>query len=166
MAPLSLYDITIPPFIKQLQMLSNILEKGQAKFAGSEATILESRLVADMQPLTYQIQRVSDTAKGVAVRLGKAEPEAWADNEKTFPELQERVKKTIAFLEKLDSKSMDGMEEKEIVLKTGGGERKMSGTSYALGFAIPNFYFHSVTTYALLRKEGVDVGKKDYLGAY
>jgi hypothetical protein len=166
MAQLSLYDITIPPFIRQLKMLSTILEKGQAKFAGNESTLIESRLIADMGPLTYQIQRVSDTAKGVAVRLGKMEPEAWADDEKTFPELQERLRKTIAFLEKVDPRSMDGMEEKEIVMRLGGVERRWTGSGYALKFAIPNFYFHSVTTYALLRKEGVDVGKEDYLGGY
>ncbi|KAH6706629.1 hypothetical protein BKA61DRAFT_679819 [Leptodontidium sp. MPI-SDFR-AT-0119] len=130
MSQLSLYDITIPPFLQQLKMLS----------------------------------RVSDTAKGVAVRLGKVEPEAWADDEKTFPELQERIKKMIAFLEKVDPKSMDGLEEKEIVMKTGAGERKMTGKSYTLQFAVPNFFFHSVTSYALLRKEGVDIGKSNFLG--
>lgn len=98
------------------------------------------------------------------MRLGKVEPEAWADDEKTFPELQERIKKTIAFLEKVDPKSMDGLEEKEIVMKTGAGERKMTGKSYTLQFAVPNFFFHSVTSYALLRKEGVDIGKSNFLG--
>lgn len=100
------------------------------------------------------------------MRLGKMEPQAWADDEKTFPELQARLKKTIAFLEKVDPKSMDGMEEKEVVMRLGVAERRMTGSGYALKFAIPNFYFHSVTTYALLRKEGVDVGKKDFLGGY
>lgn len=160
---LSLYAVTIPPFIKNLKMISTLLEKAQTHSTGNEAQILESRLIADMQPLTYQIQRISDTAKGVAVRVAKVTPEAWEDNEKTFPELQERLKKTIAFLEEVDPKSMDGMEEQEVVLKTGAGELKFTGTSYVLNFAVPNFYFHSVTTYALLRKEGVAIGKKDYL---
>jgi uncharacterized protein len=109
---------------------------------------------------------VSDTAKGLAIRVAKATPESWEDNEKTSPELQERIKKTIAFLEKVDPKSMDGMEDQEVVLKTGAVEKKLTASNYVLGFAIPNFYFHTVTTYALLRKEGVQIGKKDYLGAY
>ncbi|TVY76042.1 hypothetical protein LSUE1_G005479, partial [Lachnellula suecica] len=159
---LSIYAITVPPFIKQLKMLSTILEKAEAKSAGNEASILEARLIADMQPLTYQIQRVSDSAKGLAVRVAKVEPQAWEDNEKTFAELQERIKKTIAFLEKVDPKSMDGMEDKEVTMTTGSGELKFTGKSYVLGFAIPNFYFHTVTTYNLLRKEGVEIGSSHH----
>ncbi|TVY30179.1 hypothetical protein LHYA1_G001089 [Lachnellula hyalina] len=164
MAPLSLYSITIPPFLKQLRMLLAILEKGKAHSAGNEAKILESRLIEDMRPLVFQIQRASDSAKGVAVRVGKVEPESWPDNEETFPELEVRLKKTIAFLEKVDPKSMDGMEDQEVVMQTGSGERRFSATDYVLSYAIPNFYFHSVTAYGLLRKEGVPVGKKDFLG--
>ncbi|TVY86240.1 hypothetical protein LAWI1_G008503 [Lachnellula willkommii] len=163
MAPSSLYDITIPPFLKQLRMLLMILEKGQACSAGNEAKILESRLVEDMKPLVFQIQRVSDTAKGVAVRVAKVEAESWPDNEETFADLEARLKKTMAFLEKVDAKSMDGMEDQEVVMKTAAGELKYSAVDYVLSYAIPNFYFHSVTTYALLRKEGVPVGKKDFL---
>lgn len=107
---------------------------------------------------------MSDSAKGLAVRVAKAEPESWPDNEKTFADLEARLKKTIAFLEKVDEKSMDGMEDQEVVLKTASGERRYSGLDYVTSYAIPNFYFHSVTTYALLRKEGVPVGKKDFLG--
>ncbi|TVY42048.1 hypothetical protein LOCC1_G004827 [Lachnellula occidentalis] len=164
MAPPSLYGITIPVFIREIRMLLTILEKGQEHSAGNEAKILESRLIEDMQPLVYQIQRVSDGAKGVAVRIGKVESEAWPDNEKTFSDLEARLKKTIAFLEKVDSKSMEGMEDQEVVMKTGSGERRFSGIEYVLNFAIPNFYFHTVTTYALLRKEGVPIGKRHYLG--
>jgi hypothetical protein len=160
----SLYEVTIPPFIKNLKILSTLLEKGVAHANGNDATLLEARLIADMQPLTYQIQRVSDTSKGLAVRLGKAAPVSWEDNEKTFPELQERLSKTIKFLEALDSKCMDGLEDAEVVMKTRSGEQKFTGLSYVNSFAIPNFYFHFVTAYGILRKEGVQIGKNDYLG--
>jgi len=162
---LSLYDITIPPFIRGLNTLSSILEKARLHASGNEASLLESRLIADMAALPYQIQRISDTAKGCAVRVGKAEPVAMEDNETTFPELQARIAKTIEVLEKLDPKSMDGMEDAEVVMPSRGGDRKFTGKSYVQGFAIPNFYFHLCMAYAILRKEGVPLGKLDYLGA-
>jgi len=160
----SLYDVTIPPFISSLKILSGLLEKGLAHTDGNEASLLESRLIEDMQPLPYQIQRISDTAKGFAVRVGKAEPVAWEDNEKTFPELQARLAKTIAYLEALDPKLFEGKDEAEVILPQRSGELKFTGTSYVTKFAIPNFYFHFVTAYGLLRKEGAPIGKADFLG--
>ena len=159
---LSLYDITIPVFIRNLRTLSTLLEKGRdhASTHSSEAALIEGRLFADMGNLSYQIQRVSDTCKGCAVRVAQATPEVFEDTETTFPELQERIKKTIAFLEKVDPKAMDGREEAEVEV----AGRKLKGTDFVLGFAIPNFYFHMVTAYGILRKEGVPVGKKDYFG--
>lgn len=159
---LSLYDITIPQFIRALKTLSTFLEKGRdhASTHSSEATLIDGRLIADMGNLPYQIQRVSDTAKGVAVRVAKATPEAFEDNENTLPELQARIEKTIAFLEKVDPKAMDGMEDVEVNV----AKRTATARNYVLNFAIPNFYFHVVTAYAILRKEGVPVGKSDYLG--
>lgn len=157
---LSLYDVTIPPFIRNLKTLSSLLTKALAHTASNETPLLESRLIADMQPLPYQIQRVSDTAKGVAVRVAKVTPEAWADDEKTFEELQARIAKTIAFLEKVDPKSMDGMDDEEVSFSG----RTLKARDYVLHAAVPNFYFHFVTAYGLLRKEGVPIGKQDYLG--
>jgi uncharacterized protein len=162
---LSLYEITIPPFIHGLKTLSAILEKGRLHASANEASLLESRLIGDMAALPYQIQRVSDTAKGCAVRVGKAEPVSMEDNETTFPELQSRIAKTIEVLEKVNPESMDGMEDAEVVLKFGGGDKKFTGRYYVLKYAIPNFYFHLCMAYAILRKEGVPVGKLDYLGA-
>ena len=162
---LALYDITIPPFIHGLKSLSAILEKGRLHSSADEASLLESRLIADMGGLIFQIQRISDTAKGTAVRVGKVESVAMEDNETTFAELQARIAKTIEFLETVDPKSMDGMEDGEVIMKRGGGERKFSGKEYVFKYAIPNFYFHLCMAYAILRKEGVPVGKLDYLGA-
>lgn len=161
---IGLYDIAIPPFIRGLKTLAAILEKGRLHASANEASLLESRLVADMAALPYQIQRISDTSKGCAVRVGKTEPVAMADNETTFPELQARIAKTIEVLEKVDPKVMDGMEDGEVILKVQGSERKFTGREYVLKFAIPNYYFHLCMAYAILRKEGVQVGKNDYLG--
>lgn len=158
---LSLYDISVPVFIRNLRILSSLLTKALAHTSNNEAPLLASRLVADMQPLPYQIQRVSDTAKGLCVRVAKSTPEAWADDETTFEQLQERIAKTIAFLEKVDPKSMDGVEEEEVNF----AGRTMSAKDYVLNAAVPNFFFHFVTAYGLLRKEGVPIGKQDYFGA-
>jgi hypothetical protein len=98
--------------------------------------------------------------------VGKAEPVALEDTEKTFPELQARLAKTIEILEAVDQKTFDENEETEVVLKTRSGEQKFTGKSYILYFAIPNFYFHFVTAYDLLRKEGVDIGKRNYMGRF
>lgn len=163
---LSLYDVTVPPFIHQLKALRDYLKKGEAHFAGNEQKLLDSRLIADMQALPYQIQRVSDVAKGVAVRVAKVEPVVMEDNEKTFLELYDRIQKTIDVLEKVDPHSMDGMEDKEIVMNFGPAEKKFTGKQFVLGFAVPNFYFHATTAYALLRKEGVPLGKSDFMGMH
>jgi uncharacterized protein len=161
---LGLYDITIPPFIQGLKTLAAILEKGRLHASADEASLLEARLVADMAALPYQIQRVSDTAKGCAVRAGKIEPVVMEDNETTFPELQARIAKTIEVLEKVDPNVMNDMADGEVVMKLREGDRKFTGKEYVLKFAIPNYYFHMCMTYAILRKEGVPIGKRDYLG--
>lgn len=122
------------------------------------------QLIADMGGLPYQIQRVSDTAKGVAVRAGGVSPVSLPDNETTFAQLQERIQKTLDILESIKEADMNASEEKEIVLPSRAGEIKMTGKEYILKFAIPNFFFHVCMAYAILRKEGVDVGKSDYLG--
>lgn len=158
--PLSLYDVTIPPFIRSLKALSAFLEKGRLHASSDETALLDSRLIADMAALPYQIQRISDTARFCAVRVAKAEPVPMEDNEKTFADLQERIAKTIQVLEKLDPKCMDGMEEEKVTMR----DREFTAKNYVLGFAVPNFYFHLSIAYAILRKEGVPIGKLDYLG--
>jgi hypothetical protein len=162
--PLSLYEVSIPVFIKHLNMLSKILEKGRIHASSNEAGLLESKLISDMGGLIYQIQRVSDTSKGVATRAGGVAPVSLPDNETTFPQLQERIQKTIEVLNSVKEETMNASEEKEISMPTRNGEIKMSGKEYILNFAIPNFFFHVCMTYAILRKEGVDIGKNDYLG--
>lgn len=167
--PLSLYDITIPVFIRGLTNLSVILSKGST-FADTQnlpaAHLLEARLIEDMAALPFQIQRASDTAKGSASRVAGVEPVAMPDDETTFEELQARIQKTIDFLKTVPEDSMDGKEEKEIVLKMKAVEGKFTATRYLLDFALPNFYFHITTAYNILRNNGVPVGKMDFIGGF
>ena len=163
----SLFDVTIPVFIRGLKNLAAILEKGQA-FADEKGmdhqTLLGARLIAEMAPLTAQIQRASDTSKGFAVRVGGVPNVAMEDNEASFSDLQARITATIRFLEGVPREAIEGKEDAPITLKLGGMDRSFTGLGYAMGFAMPNFFFHVTTAYALLRQHGVPIGKMDYLG--
>jgi hypothetical protein len=118
-----------------------------------------------MFPLARQVQVASDAAKGAVARLAGVDVPSYEDNETTFAQLQERCAKTIKFISSIKPEQIDGSEEKEIVLKLGGQSVTFPGQQYLLGFAMPNFYFHMTTAYALLRHCGVEVGKRDFLGA-
>ena len=163
----ALYDLTVPVFIRGLNALSALLDKGAA-FAAEKgidpATLTGAQLIADMKPLTAQVQFACDTAKGTVTRLGELEPVAMPDTEQSFDELQARIAKTIALLEAVPREKIDGREEASVVLKVPGGEIPFTGRSHVLTFSLPNFYFHLTTTYALLRQAGVPVGKLDFLG--
>ncbi|KAH7348816.1 hypothetical protein BKA65DRAFT_501495 [Rhexocercosporidium sp. MPI-PUGE-AT-0058] len=166
---ITLYSLTIPVFLKHLNTLSKLLAKGtkHAEDSSNELTkekLVGAKLIADMGDLVYQIQRLSDTAKGFAVRVAKIENVPLEDNEKTVEDLQARIAKTIEILESVKEADVNAAEDAEVILKTRTAELKFTGQSYTTNYALPNFYFHFVTAYALLRKEGVDVGKNDYLG--
>ncbi|TAQ87357.1 hypothetical protein B7494_g4318 [Chlorociboria aeruginascens] len=152
--PLSLYEVTVPTFLHTLKALSAFLEKGRLHASSNEAGLIESRLIGDMGNLAFQIQRLSDSAKGLAVRCGKAEPVILTDNETTFPELQARIQKTVDILEKLDPKCMDGMENEVISFKAGAGEKRFTGTTYVQHFVIPNFYFHVSIALRVVQSSG------------
>ena len=164
---LSMYQASAPVFIRMLNNLSVILAKGAA-FAEAkkiEPTVLTSaRLAPDMFPLTRQIQIATDGVKGCMARLAGVDVPSYADTETTFPELQERIKKTIAFVSGFKPEQIDGTEDKTINLKVGGNEMTFKGQPYLLHFVLPNVYFHITTTYAILRHNGVEVGKMDFLG--
>ena len=162
-----LYDLTIPVFIRGLRNLSAILEKGAAHAAekGIDPLMLtRARLAEDMAPLTAQVQFASDTAKGAVIRIGGLDPLPMQDIEQSFEELQERIGKTIAFLETVPRDRIDGREEAQLVLKTPGGDFSFTGRSHVLSYSLPNFYFHVTAAYALLRQAGVPLRKLDYLG--
>jgi hypothetical protein len=164
--PTSLFDTTVPVMIRYLRTLRRLLEKGRA-FADEggipHATLLEARLIPDMMTLVQQVQRASDTARFVAVRVGGAEAIPMEDNEASFDDLFSRIDRTIDYLEALPATLFDGREDGEIVHPSAKG-RKLTGRSYVTEFAIPNFFFHIATAYGLLRHRGVPLGKLDYLG--
>jgi len=160
--PLSMYQASIPLLVRGLDNLSAVLKKGEAH--PDAAALVEARLAPDMFTLAGQVQRASDTAKGCAARLAGIDNPSFADTETTFAQLQERIARTVAFLQGVKPEQIDGSEDKPIVLKAGPATLNFTGTSYLLGFVVPNFYFHVTTAYDILRHKGVGVGKLDYLG--
>ena len=163
----SIYDAAIPPMIRTLQNLSKILDKAVAQAKAKDlplASLLEARLAPDMHPLTRQIQIASDAAKGCAARLAGVEAPSFADAETTFPELQARIAKTIAYLQSIGPDKLAGAETRQVTLKTPSRTLEFSGKDFLTGFALPNFYFHVTTAYGLLRHKGIEIGKMDYLG--
>lgn len=164
---LSMYQASAPVFLRALDNLSAILKKGEAFAAAKKiepSVLLQSRLAADMLPLTKQVQIVSDVSKGAIARLSGIENPSFADTESSFAELQERISKTITFIRTASEKQIDGTEKKSIQLKVGGNDLAFEGQQYLLHFAIPNVFFHVSIAYAILRHNGVELGKKDFLG--
>jgi hypothetical protein len=163
----SMYQVSAPRFVNMLKNLSAILDKGQAYAEAKkiEPTVLTSfRLFPDMLPLTRQVQIACDSAKGAMARLAGVEIPKNEDTEQTFPDLKARIATTIAFIETFKPAQIDGTEDKDIVLKTRGKDTTFKGAQFLLGFAYPNFYFHVTTTYNMLRHNGVEIGKWDFLG--
>ena len=164
---ISMYQASIPRFVNILGNLSNILDKAQAHVDARKldaSALTTYRLFPDMFPMARQVQIVCDTAKGVIARLAGVEIPKDEDNEKTFAELKARIAKTIAFMQSFKPEQIDGTEDKAIVTKRGDKETHYKGMQFLLGHAIPNFYFHVTTTYNILRHNGVEIGKRDFLG--
>ncbi len=164
---ISMYQASVPRFVNILGNLSGILDKAQAHVDAKklDETVLTSyRLYPDMLPMTKQVQIACDTAKGVVARLAGVDIPVFEDNEKTLAELKARIAKTVAFIQSVAPGQLDGTEEKDIVVKRGEKETRYKGMQFLLGHAIPNFYFHVTTTYAILRHNGVEIGKRDFLG--
>jgi hypothetical protein len=163
----SLYDVSIPIFTLSLNNLSAILDKAadhaEAKKIDSKA-IPQARLIVDMLPLSAQIQIACDTAKGAAARLAGAEVPKHEDTEATLAELKARVAKTLDFIKTIKPEQLQGAETREIVLQFPQATLKFTGINYLTNFVLPNFFFHMTMAYALLRKNGVDLGKRDFLG--
>ena len=164
---ISMYQASVPRFVNILGNLFNILDKTQAHIDAkklSDASLTAFRLFPDMLPMTTQVQVACDTAKGVVARLAGVDIPAFEDNEQTIAELKARVAKTIAFIQTITPAQIDGTEDKDIVTKRGEKETHYKGMQFLLGHAIPNFYFHITTAYAILRHNGVEIGKRDFLG--
>jgi len=164
---LSMHQASVPVFTRQLTNLSAILKTAEA-FAEAKkidpSVLINARLAPDMHPLARQIQIATDGVKGGVARLGGVEVPSFPDTESTFAELQERITKTIAFIKGVPADQVDGSEEKTITLKIGSGDMNFPGQFYLLSFVIPNFFFHVTTAYNILRHNGVEIGKMDFLG--
>lgn len=162
-----MYAVTVPPLINSLTNLRAILEKA-AIYAEAKkidpAVLINARLYPDMYPLSRQVQIATDVAKGAASRLAGLEPPKYDDNEKTFPDLLERIDKTVALLKACNAEQINGSEDKTILLPRHDRVSEFKGLAYLTDFVLPNVYFHVTTAYAILRHNGVEIGKKDFLG--
>jgi hypothetical protein len=164
---ISMHQASAPRFANTLRNLSAILDKAQAHCEAKKidpAVMAGMRLVADMFPLSRQVQIACDTAKGAVARLAGVEVPKHDDTEQTLAELKQRIAKTIDFVLSVAPDKIDGSEERAVTLKLGGKDVTYTGLQYLLGHAYPNFYFHVTTAYDILRANGVDLGKRDYLG--
>lgn len=164
---ISMYEASIPALVHALRNLDAIVAKA-ATHAGAKkidpALLVNSRLYPDMFALARQVQIVSDTAKGCGARLAGLEPPKYDDTESSLAELSARITKTIGYLESIKPEQIDGSEDRPVTLKTRDSSVSFTGRQYLLRFVLPNFYFHVTVAYAILRRDGVEVGKKDYLG--
>ena len=164
---ISMYTASVPRFANTLKNLSEILTKAEQHAIARKidpAVLLGSRLFPDMFPLTRQVQIACDGPKGCTARLAGLEVPSHPDTETTFAELQQRIAKVVAFIESVPAEKIDGSEERRIVLSLRGEEVVFAGLPYLTGFVLPNFYFHVVTAYDILRHNGVELGKRDFLG--
>ena len=159
----------MPQFLRMLGNLKAILEKGAAHAAAKkieESVFLNARLFPDMFPLTMQVQIASDFTRGTSARLSGSEPPAVEDKEKSFAELIARVDAAASYVRGIPAAKFEGAQERKIVRKVRGVERTFTGTDYLYQYALPNFYFHLTTAYAILRHSGVEIGKGDFLGTF
>lgn len=165
---ISMYQASVPQFVRMLENLDAILVKAQEHALARKiepSVLLSARLFPDMFPFLKQVQIACDHAKGAVARLAGIEVPKYADVEQTFDALRARVAKTRAFVQSVAAGQLDGAEEREISLSIGGHDLSFQGLPYLLGFAWPNFYFHLVTAYDILRHNGVAIGKQDYIGS-
>lgn len=164
---ISMYQVSVPVFVRALSNLRAILEKGAAHAEAKKfkpEVLLNDRLAPDMHPLTRQVQIATDQVKGCAARLAGVEVPKFEDNEASFEDLYARIDKTLAFVKSLKPEQIDGSENKDVSLPTPRGPLEFKGQPYLLFFVHPNLYFHCTTAYAILRHNGVELGKMDFIG--
>ena len=164
---MSMYQASVPPFTRTLKALAAILDKAQAHCEAKKidpSVLLNFRLYPDMFNFTKQIHIAADQAKGCVARLAGQEPPKYEDNETSFAQLKDRIERTIAFINGFKPEQIDGTEDKDIKLTMGSRTMEFTGISYLQGFVTPNVYFHCATAYNILRHNGIEIGKKDFLG--
>lgn len=167
---ITMYAASVPLFRQMLNSMNHVLAKAEAHAEAKkieQQVFLQARLAPDMFALVRQVQIACDFAKGACGRLAGVELPTYEDTEQSFAELTARINKTLAFIDGLPANQIDGSEAREIILRPGTPkEKKFHGQQYLLNFAIPQFLFHVTTTYAILRHNGVEIGKGDFMGAY
>jgi len=164
---ISMYQASVPAFIRSLNNLASILNKAAAHAQArklDDSVLLNSRLFLDMFPLARQVQIATDTARSGAGRLAGVEFPTYEDKETTFQDLTLRIRNTIAYLESLQPAQIDGTEDKTISWQSRSSTKHMQGLPYLMNHLLPNIHFHVTTAYGILRHNGVEVGKKDFLG--
>jgi hypothetical protein len=163
---ISMHSASVPVFVRMLNNLLLWLDKAQAHADAKKfdsANYLGLRLAPDMLPFVKQVQIVSDTAKGCVARLSGTEIPKWDDTEASLDDLRARIRKTLDHVQSIPAAQIDGSEDRAITITLRSGDRHFTGQRYLEHWALPNFYFHMTTAYALLRHAGVDLGKSDYL---
>ncbi|MHB8744348.1 MAG: DUF1993 domain-containing protein [Sulfuricaulis sp.] len=166
---ITMYQASVPVFIRMLNNLVTILEKAAAHAEAKKidpAVLIDSRLYPDMFPLARQIRIATDAAAGGAARLAGIEPPKSENNETTFPDLIGRIRKTITYVNTFKPEQIDGSEKRQITLKVRDDTLTLDGQTFLLNRVLPNFYFHITTAYGILRHNGIELGKKDYLGKF
>lgn len=166
MSKLNMYAISAPVFARMLKNMSSMLTKAeqQAKTKNYDAAILlNARLAPDMFPLVRQVQIATDHAKGAMARLAGHAPEPIEDNEVSFADVQARLARVIRIVEGYSEAQLEGSESRQVTIKIPGSELKFDGIGYLTGFALPNFYFHLTAAYSILRHNGIELGKRDFL---
>jgi hypothetical protein len=167
---ISMYNASVPVFKQMLTALSEVLKKAEAHVAEKKIepdALLQARLALDMFSLVRQVQIAADFAKGISSRLAGVEVPSWADTEVTFDDLQALIAKALAYVSAFDAAQFEGSENKEIVLRPGTPkEKRLVGNAYLHHYGLPQFFFHVATAYAIIRHNGIDIGKRDYMGVY
>ncbi|MGB3748184.1 MAG: DUF1993 domain-containing protein [Rhodanobacter sp.] len=164
---LSMYQASVPVFVRALDNLTHVLQKGEQHATSKNVSgdvLLQVRLIPDMLPLIKQIQIACDMATRGTARLAGVEPQSFEDNETTLPQAYDRIARAIEYIKGFTAEQIDGSETRPIHLKMRNGEMHFEGQAYLLGFLIPNLFFHCTTAYNILREAGTDIGKKDFIG--
>ena len=165
----SMYEASVPVFKQILTSLSAILDKAEAHAAEKKIdppALLQARLYPDMFPLLRQVQVACDFAKGASARLAGVEVPRYEDTEQTFAELRERIATTLAFISSLPQDGLEASAQRDITTGSGEKAKQFKGQVYLMHYALPHFYFHATTAYAILRHNGVEIGKKDFIGSW
>ncbi|TBR36698.1 MULTISPECIES: DUF1993 domain-containing protein [Dyella] len=164
---LSMYQASVPVFVRALNNLTHVLKKGEeyAKAKGvTPEVLLQTRLIPDMLPLLKQVQVVTDMAKNGTARLAGVTPMVFEDNETTLDELYARIERALDYIKGFEASQIDGSEARSVTIKIRGNETQFDGQTYLLYFILPNLFFHCTTTYNILREAGAELGKADFMG--